>query len=73
MPNSKKQLSKAKTSNINSLIITENTILIPRSGTIGNVALSNSGHAQKLVSEHVIRVYPNNILRVGYIFAYLSY
>lgn len=72
MPNSKKQLSKAKTSNINSLIIKENTILIPRSGTIGNVALSNSGHAQKLVSEHVIRVYPNNILRVGYIFAYLS-
>lgn len=72
MPNSKKQLSKAKTSNINSLIIEENTILIPRSGTIGNVALSHSGHAQKLVSEDVIRVYPNNILRVGYIFAYLS-
>lgn len=71
-PNSKKQLSKSKTSNISSLAIKENTILIPRSGTIGNVAWAHAGHAQKLASEHVIRLQPNDILRGGYIYAFLS-
>lgn len=71
-PDSKKQLSKTKTTNITSLAIKENTILIPRSGTIGNVAWAHAGHAQKLVSEHVIRLQPNDILRGGYIYAFLS-
>lgn len=71
-PDSKKQLSKTKTTNITSLAIKENTILIPRSGTIGNVAWAHAGHAQKLASEHVIRLQPNDILRGGYIYAFLS-
>lgn len=71
-PDSKKQLSKTKTTNITSLAIKENTILIPRSGTIGNVAWAHAGHAQKLVSEDVIRLQPNDILRGGYIYAFLS-
>ena len=71
-PDSKKQLSKTKTTNISSLAIKENTILIPRSGTIGNVAWAHAGHAQKLASEHVIRLQPNDILRGGYIYAFLS-
>ena len=71
-PDSKKQLSKTKTTNISSLAIKENTILIPRSGTIGNVAWAHAGHAQKLASEDVIRLQPNDILRGGYIYAFLS-
>ena len=71
-PNSNKQLSKSKTANISSLAIQENTILIPRSGTIGNVAWAHAGHAQKLASEHVIRLKPNDILKGGYIYAFLS-
>lgn len=71
-PDSKKQLSKTKTTNITSLAIKENTILIPRSGTIGNVAWAHAGHAQKLASEDVIRLQPNDILRGGYIYAFLS-
>ncbi|WP_106484838.1 restriction endonuclease subunit S [Bacteroides sp. Marseille-P3684] len=71
-PDSKKQLSKSKTANINSLTIKENTILIPRSGTIGNVAWAHAGHAQKLASEHVIRLQPNDMLKGGYIYAFLS-
>ena len=71
-PDSKKQLSKSKTANINSLTIKENTILIPRSGTIGNVAWAHAGHAQKLASEDVIRLQPNDILKGGYIYAFLS-
>ena len=72
IPNSDKQLSKKKTENINNLLIEEGTILLPRSGTIGNVAWAHAGHAQKLASEDVIRLKPNDILKGGYIFAFLS-
>ena len=71
-PNSDKQLSKKKTENINNLLIEEGTILLPRSGSIGNVAWAHAGHAQKLASEDVIRLKPNDILKGGYIFAFLS-
>lgn len=46
--------------------------LISRSGTIGNCAFANAKHAQKLASEHVIRLLPNNILRGGLVYAYLA-
>lgn len=71
-PNSEKRLSKTKTENISQLAIKEGTILLPRSGTIGNVAWAHAGHAQKLASEHVIRLLPNDILRAGYVYAFLA-
>lgn len=71
-PRSKKYVSKTKTPNIPALTLKEGMILIPRSGTIGDVAYATSQHAQKLASEDVIRLLPNNILRAGYIFAFLS-
>ena len=36
------------------------------------MAWAHAGHAQKLASEHVIRLKPNDILRGGYLFAFLS-
>jgi len=72
IPNGGKYLSKKKTSNIPDLLIEEGWILIPRSGTIGQVVFASKAHAQKLVSKHVIRLVPNDILRGGYIFAFLS-
>lgn len=71
-PNSEKRLSKTKTENISQLAIKEGTILLPRSGTIGNVAWAHAGHAQKLASEDVIRLLPNDILRAGYVYAFLA-
>lgn len=71
-PNSEKRLSKTKTENISQLAIKEGTILLPRSGTIGNVAWAHAGHAQKLASEHVIRLLPNDMLRAGYVYAFLA-
>lgn len=71
-PDSEKRLSKTKTENISQLVIKEGTILLPRSGTIGNVAWAHAGHAQKLASEHVIRLLPNDILRAGYVYAFLA-
>ena len=71
-PDSEKRLSKTKTGNISQLAIKEGTILLPRSGTIGNVAWAHAGHAQKLASEHVIRLLPNDMLRAGYVYAFLA-
>lgn len=71
-PDSDKRLSRAKTNNIDALIIKEGMILLPRSGTIGNVAWAHAGHAQKLASEDVIRLLPNDILKAGYVYAFLA-
>lgn len=71
-PKSNKFVSKTRTPNISSLIIKEGTILMPRSGTIGDVAIATSQHAQKLASEDVIRISADNILRAGYLYAFLS-
>ena len=46
--------------------------LISCSGTIGNCAFANAQHAEKLASQHVIRLKPNNILRGGLVYAYLA-
>lgn len=72
IPQSAKFVSKTLTPNIGTLVIKEGDILMPRSGTIGDVAIATSQHAQKLASEHVIRISADNILRAGYIYAFLS-
>ena len=71
VPDSKKKLSR-KAPNLNDYLIEEGWILLPRSGTIGDVVFTNEQHAQKLVSEHVIRIIPNNMLRRGFVFSFLS-
>lgn len=67
-----KLASKKYTPNLEQMKLKKGWTLISRSGTIGNCAFANAKHAQKLASEHVIRVYPNNILRQGLIYAYLT-
>ena len=67
-----KYASRRYTSSIEDMTLGEGWTLITRSGTIGNCAYTNKQHAQKLASEHVIRLIPNNILRGGYVYAYLA-
>lgn len=67
-----KLASKKYTPNIEEMTLQKGWTLITRSGTIGNCAFANAKHAQKLASEHVIRLVPNNILKQGYIYAYLA-
>ena len=71
VPDSEKKLSR-KAPNLEDYFIQEGWILVPRSGTIGDVVFTNEQHAQKLVSEDVIRIIPNNILRRGFVFSFLS-
>ena len=64
--------SKKYTPCIEEMMLKKGWTLISRSGTIGNCAFANAKHAQKLASEHVIRLVPNNILRGGLVYAYLA-
>lgn len=67
-----KLASRSLTPGIEQMTLKKGWTLISRSGTIGNCAFANAKHAQKLASEHVIRLVPNNILRGGLVFAYLA-
>lgn len=58
-----KMVSKRYMGGVNELALEKGWILITRSGTIGKTAFANAKHAQKLASEDVIRLKPNNILR----------
>ncbi len=67
-----KLASKKYTPEIDRMLLQKGWTLISRSGTIGNCAFANAKHAQKLASEHVIRLVPNNMLRGGLVYAYLA-
>ena len=67
-----KLASKKYTPEIERMLLQKGWTLISRSGTIGNCAFATAKHAQKLASEHVIRLVPNNILRGGLVYAYLA-
>lgn len=56
--------------NVEQYKVKEGTILISRSGTIGNVALVNRTLARYLISEHAIRIITKNY--PGYLYAYLQ-
>lgn len=70
--NNVKLASRKYMSGVEEMKLEKDWILISRSGTIGNCAYTNEQHAQKLASEHVIRINPNDILRRGYLYAYLA-
>ena len=55
---------------INSLSLTEETILISRSGTIGNITFVNKSLSKFLVSEHAIRLVINEF--PGFVYTYLK-
>ena len=67
-----KLASKHYTPCIEQMKLQKGWTLISRSGTIGNCAFANAKHAQKLASEHVIRLVPNNILSGGVVYTYLA-
>lgn len=70
--NKVKRVSRKYTDSLEEMKLEAGWILISRSGTIGNCAYTNKQHAQKLASEHVIRISPNDMLRKGYLYAYLA-
>ncbi|MCI7783964.1 MAG: restriction endonuclease subunit S [Parabacteroides sp.] len=67
-----KLVSIKYTDDIEDKILKAGWTLISCSGTIGNCAFANAKHAEKLASQDVIRLSPNNILRGGLVYAYLA-
>lgn len=67
-----KRISRKYTPDFEDKKLEKGWILISCSGTIGNSVFTTKQHAEKLASQHVIRIIPNNILRAGYVYAYLS-
>lgn len=73
-PSNKKYLSSSKHSErINKeLEISENTLLITRSGTIGKVTITPKHWEHWIASDHIIRVVPANKSIAGYLSVFLS-
>jgi len=73
-PNSDKYLSKSihKSRTTNELVLSENTILITRSGTIGKVSIVPKHWNEWAANEHIIRVFPASKEIAGYLFCWLN-
>lgn len=71
IPDSKKKLSR-KAPNLEDYFIEDGWIMLPRSGTIGDVVYTNEQHAHKLASEDIIRINLNGVLKSGFVFSFLS-
>lgn len=73
-PSGKKYLSNSKHNEriVRELLVSENTTLITRSGTIGKVALVPKHWENWVASEHVIRVVPADNDIAGYLNVFLS-
>lgn len=67
-----KRISRKFTPDIDDKKLEKGWILISCSGTIGNSVFTTKEHAEKLASQDVIRIVPNDILRSGYVYAFLS-
>lgn len=67
-----KYISKKLTKGISNFMLEECWTLISRSGTIGNTVYTNKDYIDKAASEHIIRVVPNDEVKAGYLYAFLT-
>lgn len=67
-----KFVSSLLSRNLGSLLVHEGTILISRSGTIGNIALCTKDFDRTAVTEHAIRVTPIDRSELGLVYAFLQ-
>ncbi|RZK22888.1 MAG: hypothetical protein EOO43_09105, partial [Flavobacterium sp.] len=67
-----KFISTKLTKNLQSSMLFEGWTLISRSGTIGNTAYVNKDFVDKAASEHIIRVVPNEEVKPGYLYSFLT-
>jgi len=68
----KNYLSKELTRNLERLLVSEGTILISCSGTIGNVVMCSKDYNNVAVSQHAIRVNALDEADMGFLYAYLQ-
>ena len=71
-PNATKFLAIKEVKDLESLKVSENTLLITRSGTIGNCTIANKTLIGGIFSDDVIRLKPKQIHNLSYIYSYLK-
>ncbi|MFV8342259.1 methylation-associated defense system restriction endonuclease subunit S MAD5 [Flavobacterium sp. XS2P39] len=67
-----KLVSKKLTKDLTSSMLKEGWTMISRSGTIGNTNYTTKDFIGKAASEHIIRVVPNDQIKSGYLYSFLS-
>lgn len=67
-----KFVSSSLSRNLEALLVQEGTILISRSGTIGNIAYCTRDFAALAVTEHAIRVIPYEQQKAGLLYFFLQ-
>ncbi len=71
-PKTEKFISHATEFDLSELRLRQNTLVLTRSGTIGNVAYVSRTLTDKIYSDDVIRILCNNDFDAGYIYIYLK-
>ena len=71
-PSATKFLAIKKMKGLDALRIAENTLLITRSGTIGNCTIANKTLIGGIFSDDVIRLKPKQAHNLGYIYSYFK-
>ena len=71
-PQTNKYINPKKVKNLESYRVHKNTLLITRSGTIGNLTIVTGVLDGKLVTEDAIRVIAKNSQDIGFLYAYLK-
>lgn len=71
-PSNEGIISKELVRDYKKYLVKKNTILVSCSGTIGNVTLVDSRLLNKAISQHALRVIPNNDQDVGLIYTFLN-
>lgn len=71
-PKAKQFLSIKNTRNLSAYLVREGTILVSRSGTVGNVALVTEDMAGHAVSEDALRVHVRDPVDLGVVYCYLQ-
>lgn len=71
-PNAEKYISRLTKCDITELKLKKDTLLLTRSGTIGNISLVSKTNEGKVYSDDVIRVTFNDKIDLGYSYAFLK-
>ncbi|MBT5342339.1 hypothetical protein HOL59_02025 [Candidatus Woesearchaeota archaeon] len=71
-PQTNKYINPSKIKNLDSYRVKQNTLLITRSGTIGNLTIVKGVLDKKLVTEDAIRVITKKEEDIGFLYAYLK-
>ena len=70
--NSDKKLSFRQVEKMPELRVHKNWILVTCGGTLGNTVLIDNQLEKCAISQHVMRLVPNNVIPQGYLYAFLS-